>query len=220
MLTVLQLDTGFPRIPGDVAAPATYNAPIDVIRIPKATVSKAVNHRPDEMDITAFEDAVGNVKDGMIVTSCGFLGYWQDHLARISNVPIITSSLCLLPGLLNKYAPEDIGIITFNAATLKSAAYAKLLEGFTGPIIGLTPDMHLRQVIEEDADRLDHQRAEAELTNHLAPSINGLKAILLECTNLPPYKAAIFKEFNGHIYDILSAIEEVMPGQVKRQFAS
>ena len=218
MLTVLQLDTGFPRIPGDVAAAATYNAPIDVIRIPNATVSKAVHHRPDEMDISAFEDAVRSVTEGMIVTSCGFLGYWQDHLARISNVPIITSSLCLLPSLLQKYAPEEIGIITFNAPTLRSPTYAKLLDGFTGPIIGLNPDMHLRQVIEEDADSLDHQRAETELTRHLAPSINSVKALLLECTNLPPYKAAILQEFHGQIYDILTAIEDEMPGQVKEEF--
>ena len=218
MLTVLQLDTGFPRIAGDVAAPATYNAPIDVIRIPNATVSKAVHHRPDEMDITAFEDAVRSVKQGMIVTSCGFLGYWQDHLAGISKVPIMTSSLCLLPSLLQKYAPEEIGIVTFNAPTLHAPLYAKLLAGFTGPIIGLNPDMHLRQVIEEDADSLDQQRAEIELMHYLTPSIGKLKALLLECTNLPPYKAAMHQVFNGHIYDILTAIEDVMPGQVKTEF--
>jgi hypothetical protein len=39
-VTVLQLDTSFPRIPGDVACPQTYLGEVEVIRIAQASVAQ------------------------------------------------------------------------------------------------------------------------------------------------------------------------------------
>ena len=57
-LTILQLDTDFPRVPGDVACPETYTCEVEIIRVPRATVGQIVSDRPEEIDIIPFETAL------------------------------------------------------------------------------------------------------------------------------------------------------------------
>lgn len=219
-LTVLQLDTTFPRHPGDVASPETYQVPITVERIPKASVAKIVNVRPDQYDITPFQDACRNIKTGLGVSSCGFLGYWQDNLAQSCARPFISSALIDLPQCQQHYQDDEMAILTFNEDVLSTSLYKPLLSGFNGKLIGLTPQMHLREVISQDLPHLDHQKAEAELLELLAPFLASgrIKALILECTNLPPYKTAIKSAFSVEIYDILTSIETRAPQAIKPEY--
>ena len=219
-LTVLQLDTNFPRFPGDVASPETYQMPISVEKIPKASVAKIVNARPDQYDITPFQDACRNIKTGLGVSSCGFLGYWQDHLAQSCARPFISSALIDLPQYQQHYQDDEMAILTFNEEVLSAALYQPLLSGFKGKLIGLTPQMHLRKVISQDQAHLDQQKAEAEILELLAPYLASgqIKALILECTNLPPYKVAIKSAFSVEIYDILTSIETRAPQAIKPEY--
>ena len=80
--------------------------------------------------------------------------------------------------------------------------------------------MHLRNVISKDQTHLDHHKAEAEILELLAPFLASgrIKALILECTNLPPYKAAIKSAFSVEIYDILTSIETRAPQAVKPEY--
>uniref|UniRef100_UPI003F695D8D hypothetical protein n=1 Tax=Candidatus Puniceispirillum sp. TaxID=2026719 RepID=UPI003F695D8D len=166
-LTVLQLDTAFPRLPGDVASPDSYDCAIDIVTIPTATVKAIVTDYPDHTDISGFEAAIDLIDrtaddDDVIATSCGFLCYWQKHLARRTRLPFVGSALIDMPRLQAQYG-QRLGILTFDAHTLTQPAYARTLAGFDGPIVGLPKTAHLRQVITQNAAHLDKQRAEAEL---------------------------------------------------------
>ena len=97
-VSVLQLDTHFPRIPGDVGSKASYLGPIEIIRIPQATVRAIVSDRPDRINIVPFEGALRIARGDVIVTSCGFLAYWQVHLQRSTRRPFISSALMALEG--------------------------------------------------------------------------------------------------------------------------
>ncbi len=207
-LTVLQLDTTFPRIPGDVASPETYLKPIAVVPIPKARVVDIVTSTPDQANIAGFETAVQQITTGIGVTSCGFMGYWQDRLNAQCSQPFLSSSLIDLPVWAQHQSSQNMAIVTFDAATLHAPHYADLLNGFDGTIIGLKPDMHLRKVITGDLAELDQSRACDELIDLLRPYLADgvIDALVLECTNLPPYKDAIKKHFDVKVYDILTSI--------------
>ena len=219
-LTILQLDTRFPRIPGDVASPDTYLQPVQVNKIPQASVDRIVTAHPDQYDISSLEQICAKITQGIAVSSCGFLGYWQDHLAAHCKRPLITSALIDLPRCQSLHTPDEIAIVTFNADILQSPLYQPMLAGFAGPIIGLKPDMHLRKVISEDSTALDIQRAEDEMLHLLTPILSSgkIKALVLECTNLPPYKNAIKTAFNIQIYDILTSLDARIPHMVKPEF--
>ena len=220
-LTVLQLDTAFPRLPGDVASPDSYDCAIDIVTIPAATVKTIVTDHPDHTDISGFEAAIDLIDrtaddSDVITTSCGFLCYWQEHLACRTRLPFVASALTDMPRLQAQYGPR-LGILTFDAHTLTQPAYAQPLAGFDGPIAGLPKAAHLRQVITQNATQLDSHRAEAELIELVRGMISDtpIDALLLECTNLPPYKAALKAEFGIEIYDILTVLHNIDAQMVK-----
>ena len=220
-LTVLQLDTAFPRLPGDVASPDSYDCTVDIVTIPAATVASIVTDQPEHTDISGFEAAIDMIDDkamdgDIITTSCGFLCYWQKHLASRTRLPFISSALIDLPRLTAKYG-QRLGILTFDANTLGKPAYAEAMAGFDGSVLGLPTDAHLRQVILQNAVQLDSQRVEAELVELIRTMISEtpIDALLLECTNLPPYKAALKAEFGIEIYDILTVLNNIDAQMVK-----
>lgn len=213
-VTVLQLDTYFPRIKGDVGCPDSYKAEIEIIRIPQATVGKIVTDRPDQIDIAPFAGALRQAKGHVVVTSCGFLSYWQDHLARLIDRPFISSSLVALDRLAADYDPGEVMIVTFDQTSLTSQ-HLRQYTDYAAGIVGLSADSHLRQVISQDLAHLDAQRAEAEVTHDvLTARAAQHKHILLECTNLPPYRAALLRATGLPITDILTEVELARPNTV------
>ena len=92
---------------------------------------------------------------------------------------------------------------------LTSPAFAPSLGGFGGPVAGLAKESHLRQVIANDLPALDRQRAEDEIVRLVDGlcAAGGVRALLLECTNLSPYKQALKARFDIEIFDILTLID-------------
>lgn len=219
-VTVLQLDTHFPRVPGDVGCPETYLNEVEILRVPQATVGEIVSDRPDLIDIDPFADAIRRAKGDVIVTSCGFLSFWQDQLAALTDRPFISSALAALDRLAIDHDPAAILIVTFDSDRLTAAHLGKH-PAFAQSVVGLPADSHLRQVIAGDLPQLDIARAKAEFVTlakrHLTPTHDH---ILLECTNLPPYKTGLREIGTWPVTDILTEIEFHRPGTIMPKFAA
>ena len=132
-VTVLQLDTHFPRIAGDVGSTDSYTCEVEIIRIKGASVAGIVTDAPDQIDITPFESALKAARGDVIVTSCGFLSYWQAHLEALVDRPFISSSLVALDRLDD---PETTAILTYDATRLGPAHLGHNAR-FASCIIGL-----------------------------------------------------------------------------------
>jgi hypothetical protein len=214
-VTVLQLDTDFPRIAGDVGSRDTYVDDIEILRISGASVGQIVNADPAAISIAPFEHAITQARGDISVTSCGFLSYWQKHLAGRTDRPFISSALTALPDLCARHAPRDTLTVTFDADGLNEHHFGP----YRTDIIGLTKDMHLRQVISQNRTTLDSDRAAREVASLIATHRKPHhKHILLECTNLPPYKHAIRAQTDLPITDILTCIESRRAGTIKPEF--
>lgn len=210
-VTVLQLDTDFPRIVGDVGCCDTYLGDVEILRIPGASVGQIVSADPAAIPIAPFENAIAKARGDIIVTSCGFLSYWQDHLAKRTQKPFISSALTALPALCDRFAPHDILTVTFDADSLNENHFGTLRTD----VIGLPEDMNLRQVISQNLSTLDVDRATREVADFIASRRQpNHKHVLLECTNLPPYKQAIAARTGLPITDILTCIEAARAGTI------
>ena len=69
-------------------------------------------------------------------------------------------------------------------------------------------------VIKHDRPALNAQLAELDVLNSVGTVLDtypSSKAIVFECTNLPPYRNAVEKRFGLPVYDIFSALDSVMP---------
>ena len=217
-VSVLQLDTDFPRIAGDVGCPDSYTGDVEILRIASASVSKIVSNQPDKIDMAPFEPALQQASGDVIVTSCGFLSYWQAHLAIQTTKPFISSSLIALERLSDLYDPGEILILTFDEHALTSQ-HLGVFSDYASGIVGLPEQMHLRQVISENRTDLNADLAAQELTRFIATRQQPQhKHLLLECTNLPPYKAQMKHVTGLPITDILTLIEARSPGAITSQF--
>ena len=220
MISLIQLDTGFPRLAGDIGAAETWACDLEVTRVPALSVARVITAAPDDTDITAAEAAARRASGDLVTTSCGFLCYWQDRLAAQCRTPFVSSALLDLPRLTQRFPADQLAILTFDSDVLASPAFAPSLAGFSGPVAGLPHHSHLRQVIAEDLPRLDAARAEAEIIDLVADLLRNrpVRALLLECTNLPPYKKALRDRFDIQIFDILTLIEGMKAGTVDKAF--
>lgn len=235
-VSVLQLDTGFARIPGDIGCAQTFRTAPEIRRIARASVARIVTADVGSVDIAPFVAATGEATGDIVTTSCGFLAPFQAALAAATARPVIASALAALPRLMALHGPAAVAVLTFDAARLTPAHLGGL---HPGAVIGLPPGSHLRDIIANDRPGLaespatgtvvdaktsaagqpraglDPDRAATEILALLRASLpRGTRALLVECTNLPPYKAAMRRVFDGEIADILTCIEAACPGAI------
>lgn len=217
-VSVLQLDTDFPRIAGDVGSPDSYTDDVELLRIGSASVDKIVSDRPEAIDITPFEKALEQTTGDVVVTSCGFLSYWQTYLAAQTSNPFISSSLIALERLSQRYEPGEILILTFDEHALTSK-HLGAFSNYASGVVGLPEQMHLRQVISENRSDLNIEIATRELSQFIAERQRPQhKHLLLECTNLPPYKEQMKSVTGLPITDILTLIEAQSAGSIVPRF--
>jgi len=150
----------------------------------------------------------------IITSTCGFLSTLQRSLADLSNTPVICSSLALLPLLSSVHGGDEyLGVVTFNADTLNKNHFGNVQPG---GIEGLQPGDSLRRVIEQDLSDINQINAQSEVIaacNRLIVSKPTTRALILECTNLSPFKQAIRAHMGLPVYDIVDAIHWLLESQ-------
>ena len=219
-VSVLQLDTRFCRVPGDVGCGDSYvNAP-EIIRVPRTSVADVVSDQPNQIDLDPFLKAIEQAKGDVIVTSCGFLSPFQDQLQSVTHKPVIASVLNMLSDLKVMKGAERSSVLTFNAGRLVDAHFPHPYHAGDFRIVGLHPDNPLRQRIEGDVpdyfDPSDMQ--DAVMHDFAASTTPTTETVVLECTNLPPYKPQMRRNSDVRIVDILSAIEHIAPKTIAPQY--
>jgi hypothetical protein len=214
VIGVLQLDTQFPRPIGDAGHPASWGEPIQIKRVPRATVSAAV--RATALEASLIEnfitqrDALVSAGARCIVTSCGFLAAVQGKLQDGCAVPVLASSLCALPILLaSGHALEEIGVLSFDASQLNAAHFAGCAAPMPAAIGGLLQHGVLAQTILNDGRELDLRAACTEVVSAaraLKTAFPPLRTLLLECTNLGPYRAAMTSATGCAVLDLVDTV--------------
>jgi Asp/Glu/hydantoin racemase len=211
---ILMLDTRFPRIPGDMGNAATFPFPVRYHRVPGADPDLVVRRGAAGLLPAFIEGARQLEREGVgaITTNCGFLARFQRELAASVRVPVFASSL-LLVSLVHRMLPPGrrVGIMTVSAATLT----AEHLEGAgVGPdiplaVAGLETEKEFTRVLLGDELVLDVDAAREEhvrVARRLVADHPDVGAIVLECTNMPPYSADVQRETGLPVFDIVSLV--------------
>jgi hypothetical protein len=201
-LGVLMLRTRFPRLPGDIGHPASFGVPTRHVVVERAVAGKVVQDAAALRASGLAEDFVAAARRleqegaAAITTSCGFLVLFQRELQQAVRVPLVTSSLVMLPDLLA--AEAQVGVLTISGQRLGPEYFAAagvppermrdvIVEGM--PADGEFASAILGDRAEMDADRAREEAVAAALRLRLrAP---GLRTLVLECTNLPPHAQSI-----------------------------
>lgn len=205
VLGVLMLDTRFPRPPGDIGSPVTWaraGMAVRFERIAGASARRVVQAQDPALlaPFVAGAQALAAQGARLITTSCGFLAGWQAELqAAVPAVPVLSSSLLACARLP---AP---GIVTFDAAALHPALLQRAGVPAGTPVQGLAPGCELQARILANDDHLDTGQAQADVVQAaqaLVARHPQVQTLVLECTNMPPYRAAVAAATGRAVVDL------------------
>lgn len=214
---VLTLDTRFPRIVGDIGNATTFPFPVRYQRVAGARPELVVRRGAAGL-LDAFVDAARTLERegvGAITTSCGFLVRYQRELAAAVRVPVFTSGLLLVPVVARMLGPgRRVGVMTVDAASLSRGHLAAAGIGPEVPIavVGLEGEKEFTRVLLGDELELDVELAREEhvrVARRLVTEQPDVGAIVLECTNMPPYADDIRRETGRPVFDIVSLVTMV-----------
>jgi hypothetical protein len=202
------LDTAFPRPVGDVGNPASWPFPVLYHRVPGATARRVVDGDVMPLLDAFVAGAETLVRLGAvgIITSCGFLARFQSELSTRIAVPLMTSSLLLLPALAASLRPgRRVGVLTYDAAALTTVQVRDIGGDLATPVAGLPPDGAFHAMIERGGPyRADDLRAEVLGAARALIQRGDIGALLLECTNLPPFAPSLRTATGLPVHDILT----------------
>lgn len=224
-LGILMLDTRFPRIPGDMGNAATWPFPV-LYRVVRGADPERVVLQGARGLLPDFIAAARDLVDlgaEAITTTCGFLSLFQRELAEAVDVPVATSALMQVPWVQATLPPgRRVGVVTVSRAALTEAHLVAAGAPPDTPLAGTEAGAEFYPVIVKgERPDLDVALAEADIVaagRDLVARHPEVGAIVLECTNMPPYAAALAEAVRLPVYDVYSMIGWFHQGLRPRRF--
>ncbi len=223
---ILMLESKFPRIPGDMGNATTWNFPI-LYKVVKNASPDAVVRKGDRNLLELFITAAKELeKEGVraITTNCGFLAMFHNEMASAVNVPVFTSSLMQVPLVYAMLKPtQKVAIITINSKALSQKHLGAVgVDKVPHVILGTEDEEEFTRAILDNEMELDVEKSKADLVKVAARLISDnpdVGAIVLECTNMMPYAAAIQEKVGLPVFDIYTLVQMVHLAAVRKEFA-
>jgi len=226
-LGILMLEARFPRIPGDMGNATTWPFPVLYRVVKGASPERVVLNQASGL-LDAFLEAAADLVDQgaeAITTNCGFLALFQRELAAHVRVPVATSSLIQVPWVQATLPPgQRVGVITVSGGSLTPRHLQAAGIPADTPFVGTENGREFfRVLIKAEKQDMDVALAEQDILDAGCALVarhpdNG--AIVLECTNMPPYARALRDRLGLPIFDIYSLITWFHAGLRPRVFAA
>lgn len=220
---IMLLRVNYPIVPGNVANATTFDFPVRYVKVLGVDSPRLHTFEDSILDdlVAAGEELE---RDGVraIICACGYFGYWQKELRDRLNVPVFTSSLVQLPmikmslrkeqkvGVLCAVGDLDERILTRCGVDDPSYVVIKTLEN-APEFSGIPLDRHSMNsaVVRQEV---------VQAAKELVAENPDIGAILLECSDMPPYADAVQKAVNLPVYDFTTMINWVHSAICRKPF--
>ena len=150
-----------------------------------------------------------------IVTSCGFNAYYNRELADSVDIPVISSSLIQVPMVSSMIKSDQyIAIITADRKHLtdRHLLNAGITDRVNYIIAGLDESEEFQKINSNPDAELNVDKFTKEVLSiieELILSYRNIGAVVMECTDLPPFSEAVRKKFNIPVFDIVTLVNMV-----------
>jgi len=228
---ILQLPANIPMLPGDVGNPTTFDFPVVYELIeeidpfwvlaadPHPVVMKKVIAACKRLTMQGVTTIIGN---------CGFFANYQPEVAASLDpgVQFFPSSLNQVPMLLTSVGSnKKVGILTASKKLLMPSPALKN--------VGVTNEDMKRIVVYGNEDgkemlkvtgetgRFNPKKLEKELvdlTKKMMKEHPDVGAIVLECTEFPPYAHAIQEAARRNVWDFVTMAEFMHAGAMRKPY--
>jgi hypothetical protein len=225
---ILMLDCNIPFVPGDVGNASTYDFPVQYLLVPGATGEAVIGRQDPALTPRMVEGAQQLVAQGVraITADCAYMGAYQDAVAESVEVPVFMSSLMQVPLVLSMLRPDDkLAVLVANGGTVSD----RLLEpvGIVGEvrercvIRGLEDREHFRAFCLDEVGEIDVPAVEADMiatSRAVVEEHPDVKAFLFECSDMPPYSAAVQRATGLPVFDWIGFINYVHHAVVRKPY--
>jgi Asp/Glu/hydantoin racemase len=223
---ILCLETYYGRPPGHIRNASTFQFPVMYRVIKGATAMRVVKQADRELLSSFIEAAQELEREGVlaITASCGFLALFQGELTDSVDIPVFTSSLIQLPLVHRMLRPsQQVGILTASKSTLTAAHLNAVGAGAVPVCVAGMDDQKefCEVVIEGRRKELDLKRLGEEVVAVVKATANTypeMGALVIECTDLPPFAHLIQQKLNLPVFDIVTLTNMVYESLVRAPF--
>jgi aspartate/glutamate racemase len=222
---ILLLETSTPFIQGDVGNAKSYEYPVRYNKVDGLTAERIFNHDysfVEKMKQRAKELEREGVK--AITGDCGFMAIYHKEVKEYVSIPVFLSSLLQIP-FIRSTLPDNakIAIITANSRALTPEVFEKIGISADSSLVirGLEDEKNFKDAVIDEIGTLNSDEIRKEVVTaakDLIASHPGVRAILLECSMLPPYGEAVQRATEMPVYDFITMIDYVYSSLVKKKF--
>lgn len=223
---VLMLDCFCAFVPGDVGNAYSYSYPVLHHMVPGLT--SPMVHSGGQEAVTKLVEAAQHLeRQGVkaITSDCGYMLHYQDLVSASVNVPVMLSPMLQLPFIASTIRKDQsIGILCANERSMTEEFVEK---AFPSPtrivrVRGMNDKKEFWKAFLEDVGYLDMSAVEiemAEAARDLVERHPDIGAILLECSNMPPYSHIVHRVTGKPVFDFITMIDSVRSAVVPRTFS-
>merc|ERR1712139_430889 len=222
-LGVIRLDYDYPPAPGDIDCPASFAYDVYYRCVPGLTFEVCqAGKMSNEVEVEFIEAIEYLEKKGVkaITGDCGFMMWFQALARQPTHKPVVMSALAQLPAVAAAFGPnENIAILTANGASLKP------MRNLIRDECGVDPDEYrfvmcgLEDVPGFEAVALGEKVDVEAVTPHIVDKVKkmlafhtSIRAILMECTELPPYSDAVRHATGLPVFDAITCCDLFLNG--------
>lgn len=223
---ILVIEGHFPRLPGALGNATTFSFPVLHHVVAGATGDRVVREASDDIVAPWIAGARALETAGVraITTSCGFTAMFQRELTQAVAVPVFASSLLLVPLIARMLKPDHrVGVVTADARHLTRRHFEGVgIDPASIVVAGLEGCPEFDEVVFHDRHDLDVGRMETEVVDAARTLVirhPDVRALLLECSLLPPFAHAIQAATRLPVFDFTTLVEMVHASLVRKPFA-
>ncbi len=214
---IILLDVHYPLLPGNVVNANTYSYPVRHMWVEGA--NQARMHSGDD---TLLPELIKTAKQlelegcRAVCGACGYFGHFQKRVADAVDIPVYLSSIIQVPWIAaGLKSSEKIGILCADGHNLTASLFAAchVSEADADRCVvksaGHLPEF---SAFMERRGHFDNAKIRQELialATELVTENSDVGAILLECSDMPPYAADIQAALNLPVFDFITMINFV-----------
>lgn len=207
-------DVNYPLIPGNVVNAYTYDFPVRMM-----PVVGLKNERIFAADPTIKDDIIAVAKhmveaEGVraICSACGFFGNYHKEVAAAVDVPVAMSSLVQIPWIRTLLKPDQkIAVLTASGKSMNEKLLRSCgVEDQSNLVFKGMEDTKEFSAVVSMTPEFDNEIARQEVVEgalELVRENDNVGAILLECSDMPPYAADIQAATQLPVFDFITLIK-------------
>lgn len=222
---IIALEERIPCPPGTPGNPTTFPYPI-CYEVARGVSTTSLRSSPPGGIDSFIAAGQRLVERGAwaVAGNCGLMIVHQEALARALPVPVLLSSLLLVPLIARMLGPDAaIGIVASGANSLNAEHLDLARAGSDARIVlgSMEGKPHFAAAVRDERGELDFEAVTAEaveMARTLLAEHPEVKALLFECVDLPPYAHAVQEAVGLPVFDMTTLIEHFHSALVRNPF--